>query len=131
VILAELALAATMTSFYNVKILSVYDGDTLKAEIANVPAVFSPIGVRIKGIDAPEMHDKRPCVRKDALLAKAAMVNLVESGKVDLLFCEHDKYVRLLCSLRVDHKFDGSEFMLERGLATPYAGEKKRSWTCK
>jgi micrococcal nuclease len=132
--IAALALAAALTNFYDVHVVKAVDGDTIKVELPGMPAVFSPIGVRIKGIDSAEIHNKRPCVRKQALLAKAAMVNLVQSGKVDLLFCESDKYYRLLCSVRIDEKIDAATYMKDRGLAKVYWGakksEKEKDWGC-
>lgn len=48
-----------------VKIVKVYDGDTIHVDIDNWPSIIGKnIGVRVYGIDSPEMHDKNEEVRK-------------------------------------------------------------------
>lgn len=129
--IAALAIAAALSSFQNVKVLKILDGDTLTVELSGEAGVFSPIGVRIQGIDSAEIHDKRPCIKKQAQLARDGLSYLLSQGKVDLNFCAKDKYFRLLCSVRVNEKYDAADYMLTRELARPYFGDKKKGWTCK
>lgn len=125
-----LLLAAAMTNFFNVDVIKVTDGDTIKVDIPRMPAVFSPIGVRIKGIDTAELHDKRACIRIQSQVAKAAVENLVHKTRVDLYNCEADKYMRLLCDVVVEDRIDVATYMLENNFARGYWGEKKKAFTC-
>jgi len=45
--------------------VSVYDGDTIKVNIANYPAINGEgISIRIRGIDAPEIRGNAPQKRR-------------------------------------------------------------------
>lgn len=52
-------------------VVKVRDGDTFVINIENVPDVFGKnIAVRIRGIDTPELNDKREEIRNIAIKAK-------------------------------------------------------------
>jgi micrococcal nuclease len=55
------------------KITSVYDGDTFRAEIANTGATFSPIAVRLRGIDSPEIRGACESEKLAALDARESL----------------------------------------------------------
>ena len=69
-------------------IIKVIDGanspqkrDTFIINIANVPDVFgNNIAVRIRGIDTPELNDKREEIRKISIQAKEELEKLFNSG---------------------------------------------------
>ena len=114
-------------------IIKVIDGDTFIINIANVPDVFgNNIAVRIRGIDTPELNDKREEIRKISIQAKEELERLLYSGKKVILYdLGRDKYFRLLASVKVGD-IDIAEYMtltvgrrLERGLAKEYDGGKK------
>ena len=55
--------------------------DTFVINIANVPDVFgNNIAVRIRGIDTPELNDKREEIRKISIQAKEELEKLFNSG---------------------------------------------------
>lgn len=59
------------------------------------------MGVRVKGIDAPEIRTKDPCEKEKAKRAKAFNKEFLKSGPIILRSCEKDKYFRLLCDVSV------------------------------
>lgn len=127
---ATFAFSEEITNFYNVHVDRVYDGDTVFVKIENLPAIFGEIGVRIRGIDSAEIRASSECERIDAQKAKEALNLLIGMNSIDLVNCLKDKYFRLLCSA-----FSGSvsiaDFMLEKGYAVFYEGEKKPAWICR
>lgn len=107
-------------------VVKVRDGDTFVINIENVPDVFGKeIAVRIRGIDTPELNDKREEIRKISIQAKEELEKLLTSGeKVILYNLGRDKYFRLLASVKVGD-VDVAEYMINRGLAKSYDGGKK------
>ncbi|TKZ32324.1 thermonuclease family protein, partial [Brachyspira catarrhinii] len=103
----------------------------------NVPDVFGKeIAVRIRGIDTPELNDKREEIRKISIQAKeelallrACCQKLLNSGQKIILYnLGRDKYFRLLASVKVGD-VDVAEYMtltvgrrLKNGLAKSYDG---------
>lgn len=119
---------ASADEFLNVRVLSVYDGDTIKVELPGIPSVFGQnLGVRIKGIDTPEKRTKNQCEKTMALTAQKTVDDFLKaSKKVDLKNCGRDKYFRLVCDVYGDGQAV-SALMLEKGLAYQYDGGKKKS----
>jgi endonuclease YncB( thermonuclease family) len=118
--------AALATDLDNVKVTSVYDGDTFKIQVPNVPAVFGEnLGVRIRGIDTPKMSTKNQCEKKLAIYVKGIVeAQLMKAKRVDLKNCSRDKYFRLLC----DPFADGIAVktnLLKKGYAYEYHGKTK------
>jgi endonuclease YncB( thermonuclease family) len=110
-------------------LVSVYDGDTFTCDIDGVhPLMGERIGIRIKGIDTPEMNDQRPHVKSKAVLAKRHLQRrLLTADKIELKDLERDKYFRILAEVLVDGVSMGRE-MVAKGLARPYDGGTKSSW---
>lgn len=100
--------------------------DTFVINITNVPDVFgNNIAVRIRGIDTPELNDKREEIRKISIQAKEELERLLYSGnKIILYDLGRDKYFRLLASVKVGN-IDVAEYMINRGLAKSYNGGAK------
>lgn len=120
-----------------VKFVKCIDGDTFTCEIPEgyPETVMRVVNVRIRGIDAPELHDKRPEVRQRALDAKAHLEKrLSDAKRIELRRLGKDKYFRILAEVFADGVDVGKE-LLEQGLAVPYNGETKTSgleelWRC-
>lgn len=114
-----------------VKVVSVYDGDTVFVDVPGVHPLFGKrVGVRVYGIDTPERTGQAPCEKIKALEAKRVVEGLVTSAKrVDLVELRRDKYFRILAKVLVDGRSIADE-LLERKLAYPYFGETKvrRDW---
>ena len=93
------------------------------------------MGVRVKGIDAPEIRTKGPCEKEMAKRAKAFTKEFLKSGPIILRNCEKDKYFRLLCDVSVRNPNNPakkaekslSETLLAQKLAVSYDGGTKTS----
>jgi endonuclease YncB( thermonuclease family) len=127
-----LILAAVLSSFNNVQVTRVYDGDTFMVNLpAQAPVFGENISVRILGIDTPEILDERPCARKAAQEARDALSGLMKGSVVDLVNCQRDKYFRLACEVHLDGWMDAGEVLLFMNLAVPYDGGTKPKWYCR
>lgn len=106
-----------------------YDGDTCTITIPGLPAVFGEkLGLRLVGIDTPEMKGK--CAEEKALAkqAKAFLNAKLESAQdITVEFVARDKYFRVLALILADG-LDLADALVEAGLARNYHGEAKQSW---
>lgn len=111
------------------KVMSIYDGDTFKVTISSWPSIAGDnIGVRVKGIDCPEMRDKDKTIKERAQQAKQYTVKRLREGKVIWLKnIQRDKYFRILADVEIDGKDLGKE-LIEKSLAKPYDGGTKEGW---
>jgi endonuclease YncB( thermonuclease family) len=111
------------------EITSIYDGDTFRGNIKDYPPIIGErIGIRITGIDCPELKDKRPKVKEMALQAKQYTVKrLREAKKIELVNMRRDKYFRILATVLVDGSSLGDE-LIKAGLAKSYDGGTKKAW---
>ena len=121
----------TPTSFHCVKVVEVYDGDTIFIDLPDQHPLFGKrMGVRISGIDTPEIKTKDLCEKARAVEAKQLVEELInDANRIDIIEVERDKYFRILGSVLVDGKAI-SEVLLDKKLAYPYFGEAKevRNW---
>lgn len=110
----------------NFKVIKVRDGDTFVITIEDTPDVFGEeIAVRIRGIDTPELNDKREEIKAIAIKAKEELEKLLYSGKKIILYdLGRDKYFRLLASVKVGN-IDVAEYLIKKGLAKEYDGGSK------
>ncbi|HEY4494499.1 MAG TPA: thermonuclease family protein [Candidatus Paceibacterota bacterium] len=107
------------------KVIDVYDGDTL---VANVNG--NNIVVRLIGIDTPEIVDKRKPVQcygvEASLKAKEILLNKEiylekEKGKGD-----YDMYGRILAYVSLKDKTSYNKYMIENGYAKEYTFNKEK-----
>lgn len=132
IIIFQFAIIQAKTYYDNItdfEIVKVKDGDTFVINVKNIPDVFGEeIAVRIRGIDTPELNDKREEIKSIAIKAKEELEKLLNSGsKVILYNLGRDKYFRLLASVKVGN-VDIAEYLIKRGLAKEYDGGAKASW---
>lgn len=111
------------------KVISIYDGDTLRVNIDSFPDIVGKhIRIRIKGIDAPEIKGK--CQREIdlAIMARDYLRNAInQSSHIELRNIERGKYFRIVGELYIDGE-NISNNLINRKLAYHYNGGKKRSW---
>lgn len=126
------AFSQKASSFLDVKVLDVIDGDTFKVNLnCEASVICDKMSVRVRGIDTAEMKGKAPCEQKMAKKAKRFSQELLANGKVDLINCERDKYFRLLCDVNVNNE-SLSKNLVKNNLAVYYDGghKNKVNW-CK
>jgi endonuclease YncB( thermonuclease family) len=111
------------------EVRTVYDGDTFFADIKDWPAIAGQrIGVRIYGIDTPELRGKCPQEVTLARKAKQRVVEILRSAKVvELRNMRRDKYFRIVAEVYADGVNVG-ERLINSGLAVTYFGKTKVSW---
>jgi micrococcal nuclease len=115
------------TAFRCVKYIRNYDGDTLTMEIPGVhPLLGEKIGVRVRGIDTPEIKGKRPCEKDSARNArKLVEAELKNAKRIDLVDIGRDKYFRIDADVIVDGRNLG-ELLIKNNLAYRYDGGTKQ-----
>lgn len=111
------------------EVTSIYDGDTFRANIAGWPAIIGErIGIRINGIDTPEMRGKCESEKQLARKAKQATVAMLRKAKViELRNLQRGKYFRIVADVYVDGVSVGSE-LIKKKLAVAYDGGTKINW---
>lgn len=111
------------------ELVSVYDGDTFRANIDGFPPIIGDnIPIRIAGIDCPELTDPRTRINFLAVQAKMFTEDKLKSANEVIVHkMRREKYFRILGDVFVDGK-DLGQMLLNEGLAKPYAGGKKLSW---
>ena len=104
-----------------------YDGDTITFNIKGVPAIIGRyIGIRVLGIDTPEIKARDYCEKKAAVIARDLIRDeLSKAKRIDLINVERDKYFRILADVVYDGK-SVKELLLSRELAYPYKGDTKK-----
>ena len=108
-----------------VKVKSIYDGDTFKIDLkCDTPLFCRDLSVRVKGIDTPELKTKDECEKSKALEAKAFSTKFLSGGKLELKNCERDKYFRALCDVFINGESLASA-LISQGLAYSYDGKAK------
>ena len=117
---------------YQWDLYSVVDGDTVKFKVDFLPKPLKPIiAIRLLGIDTPEKTFRAKCSEESILAEKASAFTksiLANSTDIRVDVKSWDKYGgRMLGEIYVDGK-RLSVMLIEKGLAVPYDGKKKKSW---
>lgn len=106
------------------KVLKVYDGDTFYADLYNLPDIFAKnMGIRLIGIDTPEMTGGDSCSKAKAKAAKLFLDQTLKSAcKIELRNISRDKYFRIDAIVYAD-SVNVNTLMVEKGYAKAYTGE--------
>ena len=129
---AWLVLQAGQPTYGDVKVsrvTTIYDGDTFTATIDSWPGIAGKnIGIRISGIDTPEMRGKCRKEIELARMAKKKTVSMIRSAKsIELKQMRRDKYFRIDAEVLADGRSIG-QALISAGLVVPYHGDKKATW---
>jgi endonuclease YncB( thermonuclease family) len=120
---------ATLRGGHPAEVLRVIDGDTFEARVHVWPGMEITTRVRLRGIDAPEMHARCEDERMQALAARDALVRLLSEGSIGVSRVAQDKYGgRVDADVSTAKTSDVSAALLERGLARRYSGGRRESW---
>ena len=113
------------------KVISVYDGDTFRVDIASLPPIVGKnIPIRVNGVDTPEIQGKCKYEKNLALKARDFVrIKLTNAKEIKLTNLQRGKYFRVVANVLVDGVSLEQE-LLDNELAYEYSGGKKLSW-CK
>jgi endonuclease YncB( thermonuclease family) len=110
-------------------VAKVRDGDTLTVVVPEWHPAVATIGVRVAGIDTPELRDARPQVQALAELAREWTLSRCRVGSVVVL---RDAYLgslsRLSARVVTEDGVDLGEELVRRGLAKPWSGRGDAPW---
>lgn len=114
---------------YPAEVLRVIDGDTFVAAVHLWPGLQITTKVRLRRIDAAEMHARCPQERRLAEAARDGLTTLLAGGTITLTRIKPDRYGgRVDADALNASRVDVGEAMLARGLARPYAGGRRQPW---
>lgn len=114
---------------YQGTVVKIVDGDTVKVTVKGWPEYFSPIDVRVYGLDTPE-HVMPPAQTVcEVALGKAAAgfaAQLARPGdKIKITWdrMHHDKYGRLLGAVTLADGRDWAKTMIAAGFGRAYGDD--------
>jgi endonuclease YncB( thermonuclease family) len=126
-ILADKTLANTRV--YAAEVVRIIDGDTFVARMRTGPGGELETRVRLRSIDAAELHARCSKELRLALAARAALQRLLAEGSVMLSHVGPDKYPgRIDANVATRGTTDISAAMLSGGFARAYNGGRRGSW---
>lgn len=114
------------------RIATVHDGDTFEAIVPDLPPSLQRVGIRVRGVDAPEMAGKAKCATERVLANQAREFTeaFLAKGRLRLEDLAWDKY-----GGRIDARVlvDGTDLapaLISAGLGHPFDGKGKRAGWC-
>lgn len=122
--------------FYNVDVVSVYDGDTFTIESEIWPQHSIKTNIRLYGIDTPEKTWRAKCEKEKVLAINARdyLINIIKQAELTneqiyITNIKQDKYAkRFVAKLFIGNK-DVSQMMISTGHAVEYFGKgTKKDW---
>jgi endonuclease YncB( thermonuclease family) len=125
--------AATMRAdartAYPAEVLRIIDGDTFAARVRVWPNVDVNTKVRLRNIDAPELHARCADELAKAQAARAALTTLLAVGGVTISGVGIDKYGgRVDAFVATRDIADVSAALLNGGWARRYDGGRREGW---
>lgn len=114
------------------EVLQVIDGDTILVDASPWPQQTIEVYVRLRGIDAPELHSTCASVREEAERAQAALEEILPAtGEIQLTRISGDKYFgRILADVTTADGRNPADTLLSSGHAIPYHGGHKPTERC-
>jgi endonuclease YncB( thermonuclease family) len=126
-VLADKTLASTHV--YAAEVVRIIDGDTFVARMRTGSGGEVETRVRLRSIDAAELHARCSKELRLALAARAALQRLLAEGRVTLSHVGPDKYPgRIDANVATRSTNDISAAMLSGGFARAYDGGRRGSW---
>ncbi len=117
------------TRVYAAEVVRIIDGDTFVARMRTGPGGEVETRVRLRSIDAAELHARCSKELRLALAARAALQRLLADGRVMLSHVGPDKYPgRIDANVATRGTNDISAAMLSGGFARTYDGGRRGSW---
>ena len=117
------------TRVYAAEVVRIIDGDTFVARMRTGPGGDVETRVRLRSIDAAELHARCSKELRLALAARAALQRLLAEGSVMLSHVGPDKYPgRIDANVATRNNIDISAAMLNGGFARAYDGGRRGTW---
>lgn len=114
---------------YPADVIRVIDGDTFEARVRVWPGLDVSIKVRLRGIDAAELHARCSSELAQAQSARAALQTILAEGGVSISQVGVDKYGgRVDAAVATRSTADVSAALLSGGFARAYGGGKRGTW---
>jgi endonuclease YncB( thermonuclease family) len=114
---------------YPAEVLRVIDGDTFEARVRVWPGLAVETKVRLRGIDAAELHARCADELAKAEAARTALAAILGQGGVTLSRVGIDKYGgRVDAATATRNTADVAATMLAGGWARSYGGGKRVGW---
>jgi endonuclease YncB( thermonuclease family) len=111
------------------QVVRIIDGDTFVARMRTGAGGEVETRVRLRSIDAAELHARCSRELRLALAARAALQRLLTDGRVILSHVGPDKYPgRIDANVATHNTNDISAAMLSGGFARAYDGGRRGSW---
>lgn len=111
-------------------VVSVYDGDTLTVLAHPWPGIAIETGVRLRGIDTPELRARCERERRLAVAARDRLAELV-GDRVVLEDVERGKYAgRVVADVILPDGRSAAAVLLAEGIGRPYDGRSRREGWC-
>lgn len=130
-ILLLLLLPLSSIAEEKIKIIKVIDADTILVSAPFMPPPLKKqMPMRLSNVDTPNIKRWANCGREAYLgdEAKTYVETLIKNSKTqEIKIVGYDKYGRWLGQIFLDGK-SISDSLLEKQLARPYYGGKKKSW---
>jgi endonuclease YncB( thermonuclease family) len=114
---------------YAAEVLRVIDGDTFEARLRVLPGIDVDTKVRLRSVDAPELHAR--CAREylKAEAARTALQRILAAGGVTVSHVGADKYRgRVDADVTTRDTSDVGSAMLKGGWARSYDGGRRGTW---
>ena len=114
---------------YPAEVLRVIDGDTFQARVRVWPGLDVDTKVRLRGVDAAELHARCAGELAKAQAARAALETILAEGGVAISQVGIDKYGgRVDAAVSTRATADVSAALLNGGFARSYDGGRRASW---
>ena len=114
---------------YPAEVVRIIDGDTFQARVLVWPGLSVDTKVRLRGIDAPELHARCTDEYAKAQAARAALETMLAAGGVTISRVGIDKYGgRVDAAVATRDTADVSAALLNGGWVRSYDGGRRGSW---
>ena len=117
-------------SYQVTRIHNVYDGDTVRVDLARLPPIIGEnISIRLRGIDTPEIKGKCVQEKSHAIRARNRLRQLINRAHtIEARDISRGRYFRIVADLILDN-VNVADVLLAENLAVLYQGGKKyHSW---